>query len=74
MPGKYVFDVRTADVELLLAETTVSVGMEVDLLDAQQALVEIDKLVCSFRGDNLDKLVSDIASLVDVYFDGRSSG
>lgn len=65
-PG-YVW-ARRNDVDLLLSETTVSVGIEVDMVAAQQAMVALDKLFFDYI-DDPHKLIDKGSDLIRRYFE-----
>jgi hypothetical protein len=58
---------RRSDVDLLLSEVTVSVGIEVELLAAKQALASIDKMFFDYIEDP-ERLVDETSRLLHQYF------
>lgn len=64
-PG-YVW-ARRSDVDRLLTETIVSVGIEVDLLAARDIIVQIDELVYN-RLDDHDRLVEEVQKILNNFF------
>lgn len=58
---------RRTDIDMLLAEVTVSVDIEVELLAVQQVLAQVDQLMYHYIEDP-DRLIDKISSLLREHF------